>query len=34
MKWQLTEWDKIFANEATEKVLISNIYEQLMQFKI
>ena len=34
MKQQPTKWDKIFANEATEKGLISNTYKQLMQFKI
>ena len=25
------EWEKIFANEATDKGLISKIYEQLIQ---
>ena len=25
------EWEKIFANESTDKGLISKIYEQLMQ---
>ena len=30
-KRQPSEWEKIFANEATDKVLISKIYKQLMQ---
>ena len=34
LKRQLTEWDKIFANDKTDKGLISNIYEQLIQLKI
>ena len=34
MKRQPTEWEKIFANEATDKELISKIYQQLMQFNI
>ena len=33
-KRQPSEWEKIFANEATGKGLISNIYKQLMQFNI
>ena len=31
MKRQPSEWEKIFANEATDKGLISKIYNQLMQ---
>ena len=34
MKRQPLEWEKIFANEATDKVLISKIYKQLMQLNI
>ena len=34
MKRQPSEWEKIFANEATDKVLISKIYKQLMQLNI
>ena len=34
MKRQLSEWEKIFANEATDKGSISKIYKQLMQFNI
>ena len=30
-KRQPSEWEKIFANEATDKGLISSIYKQLMQ---
>ena len=30
-KWQLSEWEKIFANEAMDKGLISKTYKQLMQ---
>ena len=31
VKRQLSEWDKIIANEATYKQLISKIYKQLLQ---
>ena len=34
MKRQPSEWEKIFANEATDKSLISKIYKQLMQLSI
>ena len=31
MKRQLTEWEKIFANDETDKGLIPKIYKQLIQ---
>ena len=34
MKRQPSEWEKIFANEATDNGLISKIYNQLMQLNI
>ena len=30
MKRQLTDWEKIFANDVTNKGLVSKIYKQLM----
>ena len=32
MKRHPTEWEKIFANKATDKGLISKIYKHLLQF--
>ena len=32
MKRQFSEWEKIIANEATDKEVISKIYKQLLQF--
>ena len=29
-KWQPAEWEKIFANDVTDKELVSKIYKQLM----
>ena len=34
MKGQPTEWEKIFANEATDKGLILKIYKQFLQLNI
>ena len=34
MKSQSTEWEKICANDMTDKGLISNIYKQLIQLSI
>ena len=34
MKRQPTKWEKIFANDMTDKGLIFQTYEQLIQFNI
>ena len=34
MKRQPTDWEKIFANDATDKGLISKIHKQLMQLYV
>ena len=34
MKRQPAEWDKIFANEVTDKRFIFKIYKQLLQLNI
>ena len=34
MKRQHTEWEKIFANDATDKGLVSKIYRQFMWLNI
>ena len=34
MKRQSSEWEKMFVNETSDKVLISKIYKQLIQLNI
>ena len=34
MNRELSEWEKIFANESTDKGLICEIYKQLIQLNI
>ena len=34
MKRQLTEWQKMFAKDATDKRLISKVYKQLIEINI
>ena len=34
MKRQPTEWEKIFANDVTDKGFISKIYQQFIHFKV
>ena len=34
MKRQISEWEKVLANESTHKVLMSKIYKQLIQLNI
>ena len=34
MRRQPSEWEKIFANEATDKALLSKIYKRLKQLNI
>ena len=31
MKWQLTKWEKIFANHISDTRLISKIYKEFIQ---